>query len=92
MASSKSAQKRIRQNIKRRSVNRWRLRIMRDAIKDVHDKLAHGTPDEAHSAFLTCQKVIDRTAQKGVIHKNQAARRVSRLSAKVRARRQAAGH
>jgi small subunit ribosomal protein S20 len=84
MAHSRTAQKRIRQNLKRRALNRWRLRTMRAALKDFADKIAHGSADEAKAAYLVCQKVIDRTAQRGTIHKNQAARRKSRLVAKLK--------
>jgi small subunit ribosomal protein S20 len=87
MAHSLSARKRIRQNIKRRALNRWRLRAMRQAIKEFRIKLVHGTIDEATTAFQACSKIVDRTAQRGVIHKNQAARRKSRMSAALKARK-----
>ncbi len=90
MAHSLSAKKRIRQNAKRQARNRWRLRTMRTAIKGFLAKVTHGTVDEATEAFRSCARVIDRTAAKGVIHKNQAARRKSRLSAKLKARKAAA--
>jgi len=86
MAHTVSARKRNRQNLRHRARNRWRLQTMRSAIKDFHDKLAHGSVDEAKSAFLNVQKVLDRTASKGVIHPNQAARRKSRLNARLKAR------
>lgn len=90
MAHSNSARKRIRQNAKRRARNRWRLRTMRTAIKTFLQKVAHGTTEEATEAFRVCVRVIDRTAAKGVIHKNQAARRKSRLSARLKAKKTAA--
>lgn len=86
MAHTVSARKRIRQNLRHRARNRWRLKAMRDAIKDFNDKLTHGSIDEAKAAFLIAQKVLDRTAAKGVIHPNQAARRKSRLNAKLKAK------
>lgn len=86
MASSNSARKRIRQNATHRARNRWRIKAMRTAIKDCTQKIAQGSPDEAAAAFREASKIIDRTAQKGVIHKNQAARRKSRLSARLKAR------
>ena len=86
MAHSPSSHKRIRQNAKRRAINRWRLRAMRDALREFADKLAHGSKDEASSAFRTACQVVDRSAQKGVIHRNQAARRKSRLSARLKAK------
>jgi small subunit ribosomal protein S20 len=90
MAHSRTAKKAIRQNEARNARNRWRLRTMRDAIKELNDALVHGTADKCTELFAKCQKVIDRTAQKGVIHKNQASRRKSRLSAKVKAKKLAA--
>lgn len=85
MAHSRSARKRVRQNETHRSRNRWRLRAMRAAIKDFRTKLAAGDNDGAKESLRTCCSVIDRTAQKGVIHKNQAARRKSRLNAALKA-------
>lgn len=84
MAHSRTARKRVRQNLKRRAINRWRLRAMREALKAFSDKIMHGSADEAKAAYLLCQKVIDRSAQRGAIHKNQAARRKSRLVKKLK--------
>ncbi len=86
MANSKSRQKNIRQNIKHRSRNRWRRVTMRAAIKEFHDKVAHGSADDATESFRACCAIIDRTAQKGVIHRNQAARRKSRMSTTLKAK------
>lgn len=89
MAHSLSAQKRVRQNAKHRALNRWRLKVMRDAVRDFQEQVLHGTTATANEAFLKCQKAIDRAAQRGVIHKNQAARRKSRLSASLKAKKAA---
>ena len=86
MAHSLSAKKRIRQNIKARARNRWRRRTMRTAIKDFHEKVLHASFDEAQAAFREACKVLDKTASKGVIHKNQAARRKSRLNMRLKAK------
>ncbi len=86
MAHSNSAKKRIRQNADAKARNRWRMGTMRTSIKDLSEKLLHGTPAEAATAFAAACKLIDRTAGKGVIHKNQAARRKSRLAARLRAK------
>lgn len=83
MAHSNSAKKRIRQNIKRRAINRWRMRAMRGAIKDFESAVSTGTG--ATEAYRKAAAVIDRSAQKGVIHKNQAARRKSRMNARLKA-------
>ncbi len=86
MAHSRTAKKAVRQNETRRAVNRWRLRGMREAMKEFQETLVHGTPEQAKEKFLVAQKVIDRTAQKGIIHKNQAARRKSRMNSKLKAK------
>jgi len=86
MAHSVSARKRIRQNVRRRARNRWRLKTMRSAIKDFNEKLAHGSLEDARAAYHEVQRVLDRTASKGVIHPNQAARRKSRLNARLKQR------
>ena len=87
MAHSLSAQKRVRQNATARARNRWRLKSMRDAVKTFRDKLIHGSVAEAADAMKACIRIVDRTAAKGVIHKNQAARRKSRMSAALKARK-----
>ena len=89
MAHSLSAQKRVRQNANQRALNRWRLKVVRDAVRDFQEQVLHGTAATAKDAFLKCQKAIDRAAQRGVIHKNQAARRKSRLSASLKAKKTA---
>jgi small subunit ribosomal protein S20 len=60
---------------------------MRESIKAFRDKLAHGSVAEATDAMRACAKIVDKTAQKGVIHKNQAARRKSRMSAALKAKK-----
>lgn len=87
MAHSLSAKKRVRQNASQRAVNRWRLRAMRDALKEFNDAIVHGTADKAQETFSKCVAVIDRSAGKGVIHSNQAARRKSRLNDRLRAKK-----
>ena len=90
MAHSLSANKRVRQTEKNNARNRWRKVAMREATKVALDKIAHGSADDAAKALRDAVKVIDKTAQKGVIHKNQAARRKSRLTARLKAKTGAA--
>jgi small subunit ribosomal protein S20 len=90
MANTESAKKRVRQNVKRRALNRWRLRSMRTAIKSFDKAIADGQLDAAADAFKTASAVVDKTAQKGVIHRNQAARRKSRMSARLKKAKQGA--
>ena len=59
---------------------------MRAAIKDFRLKLAADDLDEAKASLRACCSVIDKTAQKGVIHRNQAARRKSRLNSALKAK------
>ncbi|MBM4108414.1 MAG: 30S ribosomal protein S20 [Phycisphaerae bacterium] len=87
MAHSRTANKRIRQNEAARARNRWRLTTLRDAVKDFREQILHGTMEQATTSFRKASKIIDRTAQKGVIHKNQAARRKSRMSATLKAKK-----
>ena len=84
MAHSLSAKKRIRQNAKRNARNRWRLRSLRVAIRDFLSKLTHGQVTEAKASFTALQRLIDRSAAKGIIHKNNAARRKSRLNKRLK--------
>ncbi len=90
MANTESAKKRIRQNVKRRALNRWRLRTMRTAIKSFDKALADGQVDQAAEAFKSASAVVDKAAQKGVIHRNQASRRKSRMSARLKKAKQGA--
>ncbi len=74
---SLSVKKRIRQTVGASSRNRALRSAMRTAIKEV--RLA-GSPEEGEKAFAKAVSIIDKTAQKGVIHKNTAARYKSRLA------------
>jgi len=85
MAHTLSAKKRIRQNATRRARNRWRLRRMRVALKAFQVACASGDASQADQAFREASQIVDKTAQKGVIHRNQASRRKSRMSARVKA-------
>ncbi len=80
MAHHKSALKRIRQNVKRRIYNRRNKRMMKLAIKAVK---SCKTYEEALEKLQRAYSVLDRVAAHGVIHKNNAARRKSRLTAFV---------
>lgn len=86
MAHSLSAKKRIRQNAKNAARNRWRMRTLREAAKEFHEKMLHGSADEAKASFRKLSRLFDRTAAKGIIHKNNAARQKSRLNARLKAK------
>ena len=80
MANHKSALKRIRQNEVRRLRNRTQRGNMRAAIKAVRTALEEGKLEEAHGLLLKANSLIDSTASKGVLHRNAASRRISRLT------------
>ncbi|MHB1133684.1 MAG: 30S ribosomal protein S20 [Chloroflexota bacterium] len=79
MANTKSALKAIRVSEKRRLHNKAARSRMRTTIKKAEGVLAAGETQETAQAVLAALSIIDRTASKGVIHRNQAARRKSRL-------------
>ncbi|MGC8877855.1 MAG: 30S ribosomal protein S20 [Anaerolineae bacterium] len=79
MANTKSALKRARQNEKRRLHNRVYRSAARTYVKKVRRLVEEGNLDDARVAIVSAVKALDKAAQKGVIHKNNAARRKSRL-------------
>ncbi len=85
MANIKSAQKRIRQTVTRTARNTERRSRMRTYVKRVELAIASGNADEARSALVAAQSQLERAAQKGIIKRNNASRKVSRLSARVKA-------
>lgn len=85
MANHVSALKRARQSGKRRLHNRKRISAVRSAIKGVNTAVQSGDRKAADDALKAAIPLIDRAGRRGVIHRNQASRRVSRLTAKVKA-------
>ena len=85
MANHASAKKRIRQTERRSTTNRNRLSRVRTFIKKVELAIDAGDADEAKEALKAAQPVIMRGAQLGVLHRNMASRKVSRLAARVKA-------
>ena len=85
MAQHKQAKKRIRQIVRRTKVNRNRISRIRTYIKGVETAIAGGDKDAAQTALRAAQPEIMRGVTKGVIHRNQAARKISRLSAGIKA-------
>lgn len=84
MATHKSAEKRARQTIVRNQRNRQTLSTMRTAIRKVRDAIEAKQFDKLDALFRDAQSVIAVTRRKGAIHKNNMARRISRLSAQVK--------
>lgn len=84
MANTKSALKRARQSEKRRLLNKARKTRVKNIIKDVEEAIKNGSLEDALRLFSQAQKIILRTASKGTIHKNKAARKISRLHHKIK--------
>jgi small subunit ribosomal protein S20 len=85
MANTAQARKRARQAIKRRAHNFSLRSSLRTAIKRVKKAIAAGDKAAAQQVFSESASIIDRIADKNVIHKNKAARHKSRLSAAIMA-------
>jgi small subunit ribosomal protein S20 len=85
MAHHKSAQKRIRQTETRTAVNRARTSRIKTFVKKVESALTAGDKTAATAAFQAAQPEIMRGVTKGVLNKNAASRKVSRLAARVKA-------
>ena len=85
MANIKSAEKRARQAVKRRAHNVTLRSQMRSAIKKVRAAAASGEPTAAQAAFKAAVPVIDSMVNKGIVHRNAAARHKSRLAALIKA-------
>ncbi len=85
MANSPQARKRARQNETRRQHNASLRSMVRTYIKKVEAAIGSGEHAAALEAYNTAVPVIDRMADKGIIHKNKAARHKSRLNVRVKA-------
>jgi small subunit ribosomal protein S20 len=85
VANSPQAKKRARQSEKRRTHNASLRSLVRTNIKKVDAAISSGNADDAKAAYASAVPVIDRMADKGIIHKNKAARHKSRLNAQVKA-------
>ncbi|MCR9077538.1 MAG: 30S ribosomal protein S20 [Hyphomonadaceae bacterium] len=85
MANTKSAKKMVRKIATRTEVNKNRRSRMRTYVRKVEEAIESGDQKAAAEALKAAQPEIMRAAGKGVIHKNTSARKVSRLSARVKA-------
>jgi small subunit ribosomal protein S20 len=79
LANTRSAIKRVRQNPKRRLRNRVFVSRARTFVKHAREAIGDGGIDQARESTLQAIRALDKAAEKGVIHKNNAARRKSRL-------------
>jgi small subunit ribosomal protein S20 len=85
MANSAGSRKRARQAIKRNKHNSQIRARVRTFIKKVTYSIEAGNKEEAQSSYAAMQKNVDQAVSKGLMHKNQAARRKSRLTAQIKA-------
>jgi small subunit ribosomal protein S20 len=85
MANTSSAKKATRVSARRTIINKNRLSRVRTAVKKVEEAITTGDKAAAEAALRAAQPELQRGAQKGIVHKNAAARRVSRLSKRVKA-------
>jgi small subunit ribosomal protein S20 len=85
MANSPQAKKRARQAERRTDVNKIRRTRIRTFLRKVEEAIAGGDKAAAASALKSAQPEIMRGVTKGILHKNTASRKVSRLSARVKA-------
>ncbi len=85
MANTASARKRIRQTEVRTARNAARKSRMRTFIKKVETAIASGDKDQAVVALRAAQPELQRAAGKGVVHANTVSRKISRLSARIKA-------
>jgi small subunit ribosomal protein S20 len=85
MANTPQSKKRARQNERRFAVNKARRSRIRTFLRKVEEAIAAGDHDVAQAALKTAQPEMMRGVTKGVLHKNTVARKISRLSSRVKA-------
>ena len=83
MANTKSAKKAVRKISKRTEINKSRRSNMRTEVRKVEEAIKAGDKSAAAAALKEVEPVLARTAQKGILHKRTASRKVSRLTARV---------
>ena len=85
MANTTQSAKRARQNEKRFAINKARRSRIRTYLRKVEEAIASGDKDAAATALRAAQPELMRGVTKGVLHKNTVSRKLSRLSARVKA-------
>jgi len=83
MANTRSAKKAVRQIARRTEIDKARRTRMRSSVRKVEEAIASGDKAAAEAALRAAQPELMRSAQKGVLHKNTASRKVSRLSHRI---------
>ncbi len=89
MPNTRSAKKRLRQNVVRRARNRAAKQTLRTQCRKVREAVKDGDLDRAETEFRAATKRLDRAGAKNIIHRNAAARTKSRLSSAIRIAKQA---
>ena len=84
MANTEQSKKRVRQTAARTEVNKARRSRIRTFLRKVEEAIAAGNGEAAKTALLAAQPELDRGVSKGIMHKNTVARKLSRLSARVK--------
>jgi len=85
MANTKSAKKAARQSVRRTVVNKSRRSRLRSVVRKVEEAISTGDRSRAVAAMAEAEPVIIRAAQKNVVHRNAARRKVSRLAHRIAA-------
>jgi small subunit ribosomal protein S20 len=85
MANTSSAKKAVRKIARRTAVNKSRRSEMRTYVRKVEEAIAAKDPKIAAAALHEAEPLVARAAQKGILHKNTAARKISRLTKRVKA-------
>ncbi len=85
MANTPQSKKRARQNERRFTINKMRRSRIRTHLRKVEEAIASGNPEAASTALRAAQPELMRGVTKGVVHKNTAARKMSRLASRVKA-------
>lgn len=84
MANHKSAAYRARRNERKSVINHSRISDVRSSVKKVEAALGAGDKKAAEAAFLAAQKKLQSSVNKGIMHRNAAARKISRLSKRIK--------
>ncbi len=83
MANTKSAKKAARQTVRRTAANKTRRSRLRSSVRKVEEAIASGNKEAAVAALKDAEPIIARTGQTGVVHRQTASRKVSRLAKRV---------
>ena len=85
MANTKSAKKATRVSARRETINKNRTSRVRSTVRKVEEAISSGNKEAAVTAMKAAEPELMRGAQKGILHKNTASRKVSRLASRVKA-------